>query len=134
MVQTTFVNQDQGYQIEVRTEFDFTNSNPMNFNYLFKYFISITNRTGIASQLLSRKWHIKDGNGNVKIVEGPGVIGYTPQFKIGETFNYSSFSPLPTLTGEMWGHFNMMSHDGGSFKIETPHFYFKVPEDFIDRY
>ena len=118
----------------MKTEFDFVNSNPMNFHYLFKYSITITNTDGVEAQLLSRKWNIKDAEGDIKTVEGPGVIGFTPNFKKGETFNYSSFSPLPTLTGEMWGHFNMMSQSGKSFKIETPHFYFRVPEDFIDRY
>lgn len=134
MAQTSFVNQDQGYNIEVQTEFDFIHSNPLNFHYLFKYHITIVNTSGLEAQLLSRKWHIKDAKGEVKVVEGPGVIGHTPYFKRGESFDYSSFSPIPTLTGEMWGHFNMMSQDGQAFKIHTPKFYFSVPEEFIDRY
>lgn len=131
---TSYISQNNGFQIEVTTEFDFENSNPLQYHYLFRYNIVITNLTGPKSQLLSRKWHIKDAKGEVRIVEGPGVIGQTPDFGIGESFEYSSFCPLSTLTGEMWGHFNMVDSDGDEFKIETPHFKFRIPDEYIDRY
>jgi ApaG protein len=129
-----FTHTSQNFQIDVKTGFDFQNSNPMRFHYLFKYNITITNKGLEQAQLISRKWFIKDGKGELRTVEGPGVIGHTPKFQAGESFNYSSFCPLPTLTGEMWGHFNMIDGDNNRFKIETPHFFFSVPEDFIDRY
>jgi ApaG protein len=131
---TNFISQNNGFQIEVKTDFDFENSNPLQYHYLFRYTVVITNLTGPKAQLLSRKWNIKDAKGEVRIVEGPGVIGQTPDFEVGESFEYSSFCPLSTLTGEMWGHFNMTDEDGEDFKIETPHFKFKIPDDYIDRY
>jgi len=131
---TMFTHTSHGFKIDVQTGFDFLNSNPLRFHYLFKYTITITNTGLIPAQLLSRKWNIKDARGELKVVEGPGVIGHTPKFKSGETFTYSSFSPLPTLTGEMWGHFVMIDDENHRFKIETPHFFFSVPEEFIDRY
>lgn len=129
-----FVSTDNHYRIEVKTDFDFDQSNPLQFHYLFRYTILITNQGHEPSQLLSRKWFIKDANGEVKVVEGPGVIGQTPRFDPGQSFEYSSFCPLPTMKGEMWGHFNMMSDTGVSFKIETPVFKFQVPLEFIDVY
>jgi ApaG protein len=129
-----FVSTNNDFRIEVKTEFDFDQSNPLQFHYLFRYTILITNMGTVGAQLLSRKWNIKDGRGEIKFVEGPGVIGLTPFFGPGESFEYTSFSPLPTLNGEMWGHFNMMSKDGTAFKIETPHFKFTVPKDYIDHY
>ena len=133
-METNFISQSNGFEIEVKTEFDFENSNPMQFHYLFRYIITITNLNGPKSQLLSRKWNIKDGKGEVRVVEGPGVIGQTPHFTLGEGFEYSSFCPLPTLTGEMWGHFNMVDSDGRDFQIQTPRFKFKIPAEFIDHY
>lgn len=130
----SFISQSNGFEIEVETEFDFENSNPLQYHYLFRYIIIITNLRNGKAQLISRQWNIKDAKGEVRHVEGPGVIGQTPHFEEGESFEYSSFCPLPTLTGEMWGHFNMVDEDGNDFKIDTPHFKFKVPDDFIDRY
>lgn len=129
-----FISQSNGFQIEVKTEFDFENSNPLQYHYLFRYLIVITNISGPQSQLVSRMWNIKDAKGEVRIVEGPGVIDQTPFFDEGESFEYSSFCPLSTLTGEMWGYFNMVDSSGSSFKIETPRFKFKIPEEYIDRY
>lgn len=129
-----FVSISNNFKIEVKTDFDFDQSNPLQFQYLFSYTINITNIGTVSAQLVSRKWHIKDGKGVMKYVEGPGVIGATPFFKPGDTFEYQSFCPLPTLNGEMWGYFNMVTEDGQTFKIDTPHFHFKVPDEFIDNY
>jgi ApaG protein len=129
-----FVSISNNFKIEVRTDFDFDQSNPLQFHYLFSYTILITNIGLNSAQLLSRKWFIRDGKGETRHVEGPGVIGQTPHFKPGQAFEYSSFCPLPTLSGEMWGHFVMLSDDNETFKIDTPIFKFKVPDDYIDQY
>lgn len=129
-----FVSISNNFKIEVKTEFDFDQSNPLQFQYLFRYTINITNEGQIPAQLISRKWNIKDDKGDIKYVEGPGVIGATPHFKPGDSFEYQSFCPLPTMKGEMWGHFNMVDDEGNSFRIDTPVFRFHVPEDFIDNY
>jgi len=133
-METSYISKSKGFQIEVKTEFDFENSNPLQSHYLFKYTVFIENKKGPSAQLISRKWFIKDSKGEVRVVEGPGVIGQTPHFVPGESFEYSSFCPLPTLEGEMWGHFNMVDTDGAAFQIETPIFHFKVSDEYIDRY
>jgi ApaG protein len=130
----TYIEESFGYRIEVRTEFDFTRSNPLQGQYLFQYHITITNVGGEPAQLLTRLWHIEDAEGEVRQVKGPGVIGHTPHFKMKEVFEYSSFCPLPTMSGRMWGHFEMLGSNGKTFEITTPVFRFKIPEDFIDRY
>lgn len=129
-----YVSLSNHFKIEVLTEFDFDQSNPLQFQYLFRYAIRITNEGTLTAQLLSRKWNIKDAKGSLKYVEGPGVIGATPWFRPGESFEYQSFCPLPTLEGEMWGHFNMVTDTGDQFRIDTPVFRFKVPDDLIDHY
>jgi ApaG protein len=94
----------------------------------------ITNLGQQSAQLVSRKWNIKDAKGEVKFVEGPGVVGQSPFFDLGKSFEYSSFCPLPTMTGEMWGYFKMVSSSGEFFQIDTPIFRFSVPKEFIDVY
>lgn len=128
-----FVSHNQDFLVEVNTEFDFNQSNPLQFHYFFRYDIRITNEGEKEAQLISRKWFIKDGRGEIRVVEGPGVVGNTPRFKPGDSFSYSSFCPLPTLTGEMWGHFVMKSSEG-DFLLNTPKFKFQVPAEFIDVY
>jgi ApaG protein len=129
-----FVSISNQFRIEVKTDFDFDQSNPLQFQYMFRYTIQITNTGSVPAQLVSRKWNIKDGKGSMKYVEGPGVIGATPFFKPGESFEYQSFCPLPTMDGEMWGYFNMVDERGQTFKIDTPIFRFHVPKDYIDEY
>ncbi|MCM2349963.1 MAG: Co2+/Mg2+ efflux protein ApaG [Bacteriovoracaceae bacterium] len=129
-----FVSLSNNFKIEVKTAFDFDQSNPLQFHYLFSYTIVITNNGDVPATLVSRKWNIKDAKGTLKYVEGPGVIGATPYFRPGESFEYQSFCPLPTLNGEMWGHFNMVDDQGQKFIIDTPVFKFHVPEEYIDNY
>ncbi len=129
-----FIAVNNNFKVEVKTEFDFDQSNPLQFNYLFRYTILITNVGEVSARLVSRKWFIKDAKGEIRLVEGPGVVGQTPSFKPGDAFEYSSFCPLPTMKGEMWGHFNMQGNDGKEFKIETPIFKFEVPTEMIDIY
>jgi ApaG protein len=129
-----FVSESNGFRIEITTDFDFEQSNPMQFHYLFRYNISIKNIGNVSAQLVSRKWNIKNGRGEMQFVEGPGVVGQTPHFRPGESYDYSSFCPFPTMVGEMWGHFNMIDSSGKKFKIDTPVFRFEVPKDYIDDY
>lgn len=123
-----------GYRVEVRPGFDFARSNPLQRQYFFYYNITITNLSGMQAQLKTRTWHIIDGHGETRMVQGPGVVGETPWFRPGESFEYSSFCPLPTLTGKMHGHFQMRAIDGTEFTIEVPMMTFIVPEEYIDRY
>ena len=75
--------------------------------FLFSYTIQISNRTGIAIKLLNRHWEITDGNGLVNIVNGEGVIGLQPIISHEESFEYTSFCPLPTQLGIMNGWYEM---------------------------
>lgn len=123
-----------GYQVEAKPGFDLDRSNPLQRQFFFYYMITITNVSGMHAQLKSRSWVIEDGNGEIHKVEGPGVVGETPWFKSGESFEYSSFCPLATLTGTMKGQFHMRSIDGTEFSINVPLMQFQVPDEYIDRY
>jgi len=123
-----------GYRVEAKPGFDFGRSNPLQKQFFFYYTITITNVSGMQAQLKTRTWHIVDADKEVRTVQGPGVVGETPWFRPGESFEYSSFCPLPTLTGMMEGQFHMRSIDGTEFSIDVPRMNFAVPEEYIDRY
>lgn len=127
-----FTQTSNGYEVNVITEFDFDRSNPLQTEYVFAYHIEIINRFASRSRLISRKWYIQDENEQVKVVEGPGVVGQHPELSFGQKFKYTSFCPLNTLTGKMWGHFVMLSDDGNKFKVETPVFHFSIPQEFLE--
>ena len=84
--------------------------------FLFLYTIKIKNLSGETVQLKSRYWNIiTDGNGNVEEIRGPGVVGKQPFIKNGDTFEYTSYCPLPTDFGVMHGYFDMINDNGKKF-------------------
>jgi ApaG protein len=65
--------------IEIETRYIEGESDPAQQRFVFAYTITITNESDRAAQLLNRYWRITDGNGAVKEVEGPGVVGKQPR-------------------------------------------------------
>ncbi|MBI3194264.1 MAG: ApaG domain [Ignavibacteriae bacterium] len=49
--------------------------------FVFAYFVRIENRSKEPVKLLRRHWYIHDSGGDMKEVEGEGVIGKTPVIK-----------------------------------------------------
>jgi len=91
-------------------------------HYVFLYRINIENRSKNSIQLLSRYWSIRNGNGEVEDIYGPGVVGKKPIIKPNKTFTYESFCPLVTPIGSMNGYFRMTSSSGIQFNVEIKKF------------
>jgi ApaG protein len=80
-------------------------------------------------RLLRRTWHITDARGRVQRVEGPGVVGKQPVLGPGETFEYTSGTPLETPSGFMTGAYHMIDLGSGTpfdivipaFSLDSPH-------------
>jgi len=87
----SYVSESNNFRIKVKTDFNFDQSNPLIFQYLFRHIVLITNKGDVAAQLLSRKWNIKNAKNDLKFVEGPGVIGKQPYLEPNQLFVYSSF-------------------------------------------
>lgn len=67
--------------------------------YFFAYRVTLDNEGDTTVQLLTRHWVITNAHGDVKEVRGPGVVGEQPVLEPGESFEYTSFCPLPTPVG-----------------------------------
>ena len=117
----------RGVRVEVQSSYVPERSAPRDSRYFFAYKIRISNRSEETVQLLSRHWVITDGDGKVEHVRGPGVVGEQPVLEPGESFEYTSFCPLPTPIGSMHGTYQMVTPGGSSFDAEIAPFSLAVP-------
>ena len=104
-------------------------SEPDENQYIWAYHVQIENQGQQTVQLISRHWKITDSNGCVKEVRGDGVIGEQPVLHPGESFEYTSGTPLPTSSGIMLGSYQMVGEDGESFDIVIPAFSLDLPDE-----
>ena len=118
----------RGIRIEVESEYEPDRSSPFESYYFFSYHVRISNLGDETAQLLSRVWIITDSEGDVKRVEGPGVVGETPVLAPGEEFRYTSYCPLRTTVGTMQGTYRMTVLPAGEeFDAEIAPFTLAVP-------
>lgn len=123
----TVTKETQGYEVSVRCRYIPEESNPEDRYFFFAYTVVITNVSGKAAKLLTRKWTITDGWGRIEEVKGPGVVGKFPRLEEGESFEYTSFCPLSTTTGTMEGVYRFATDDGEEFDVDIPQFFLYEP-------
>ena len=114
--------------IKVVTNFIKDRSSPTIPVYMFSYNIEIKNNQETEVQLISRYWHITDGNNHIEEVRGPGVVGKQPIIQPNKIFKYSSFCPLRTPFGVMHGSFQMKNSKGVHFNALISTFRLITPE------
>jgi len=117
----------QGIQIRVQSEYLEQESSPDNKQYVFAYHVTLINQSDETVQLISRHWIINNADGKKEEVKGMGVIGQQPVIPPGETFTYSSFCPLETPVGSMYGTYQMLNEDGEEFDAKIAPFTLAVP-------
>jgi ApaG protein len=78
-------------------------------------------------QLRRRHWRITDNRGQVQEVRGPGVVGEQPVLRPGESFEYTSGTPLATPSGIMVGTYDMETRNGETFAVDIPAFSLDSP-------
>ena len=104
-------------------------SNVDESSYCFEYEITIKNESNKKIKLLSRHWNIHNGFGELKEIDGEGVIGQKPTINPGENFIYKSYCPLNTKFGIMEGFYTLSDESGNLFKIKIPEFPLVLPDD-----
>jgi ApaG protein len=101
-------------------------SDPMARKFVFAYFVGIENHGAQEVQLLRRHWFIHDGIGEIKEVEGEGVVGKQPVISPGGVHEYNSFCVLETFEGSMVGTYLMQRENGEQFQAFIPRFHLRA--------
>ena len=102
-------------------------SSPAENHYVWAYQVRIENQGEDTVQLRRRHWRITDAMGVMKEVRGPGVVGEEPVLAPGESFEYTSGTPLATPSGIMVGSYQMENETGERFDIAVPPFSLDSP-------
>src|SRR6266850_1403304 len=68
-----------------------------------------------------------ESHGRIQEVRGAGVVGEQPVLKPGESFEYTSGTPLPTPSGFMVGTYQMENETGERFDVAVPAFSLDTP-------
>ncbi len=106
-------------------------SSPAEDRYVWAYHVRIENNGGETVQLRRRHWKITDGLGRTQEVRGPGVVGEQPVLAPGQSFEYTSGTPLTTPSGIMVGSYEMETRQGESFQIAIPAFSLDSPHQSV---
>ena len=116
-------------KVTVRPFYLDQHSSPADGHYVWAYHVRIENNGGRTVQLRNRYWRITDSLGRVQEVRGAGVVGEQPTLRPGDSFEYTSGTPLPTPSGIMGGTYQMEASETGerfevtipSFSLDSPH-------------
>ena len=106
-------------------------SSPTENRYVWAYHVRIENGGPETVQLRNRHWRITDGRGQTQEVRGAGVVGEQPVLGPGESFEYTSGTPLPTPSGIMVGSYEMETRGGDSFWVRIPAFSLDSPHQAV---
>ena len=117
--------------ITVRPIFLEDQSSPDESHFVWAYHVRIENQGRETVQLRNRHWRITDSLGRVQEVRGAGVVGEQPVLKPGDSFEYTSGTPLPTPSGIMIGSYQMETKDGEQFDVDVPPFSLDSPHQRI---
>lgn len=104
-------------------------STPDEYHFVWAYQVKIENQSEATVQLINRYWKITDAFGRVQEVRGEGVVGEQPVLKPGQSFEYTSGTPLPTSSGIMLGRYEMQNETGERFEIDVPAFSLDIPSN-----
>ena len=96
---------------------------------MWAYHVRIENLSKEDLRLRKRHWTITDALGRIQEVCGDGVVGEQPNLQPGESFEYTSGTPLPTSSGIMAGFYVMEKQNGEKVEIEIPVFSLDSPHD-----
>ncbi|MEH6632512.1 MAG: Co2+/Mg2+ efflux protein ApaG [Halopseudomonas aestusnigri] len=102
-------------------------SSPTDDHYVWAYQVQIKNSGSEEATLKNRYWRITDSLGRIQEVRGAGVVGEQPLLKPGESFEYTSGTPLSTPSGIMCGSYEMEGMSGELFDVLVPAFSLDSP-------
>jgi ApaG protein len=118
----------RGIRVSVRSFYLEDQSEPDESRFVWAYRVKIENQGREPVQLMRRTWRITDARGKTQHIDGDGVVGERPLLEPGESFEYTSGTPLDTPSGFMVGTYHMIvSASGESFDVAIPAFSLDSP-------
>ena len=123
-----YISTTQNVTVSVEPTYLSGESAPGQNIYVWSYKVRIENNGAETLQLKTRHWKITDSYGRVQEVHGPGVVGEQPVLKPGESFEYTSGTPLSTPSGIMVGAYAMQATDGTLMDIAIHAFSLHTPD------
>ena len=121
----------RGIMVSVKSFFLEDQSVPAESHFVWAYKVRIENNSPETVQLKRRHWRITDSRGRVQEVQGAGVVGEQPVLEPGDSFEYTSGTPLPTSSGIMDGSYQMESAEGEAFDVAIPAFSLDSPHEIV---
>ncbi len=119
----------RGISVSVEPIYLSDQSAPEDDYYVWAYKVEIENQGSETVQIRSRVWRIVDSFGRTQETRGMGVVGEQPVIKPGETFEYTSGTPLQAPSGIMGGNYQMQTDGGDLFEVEIPPFSLDSPHE-----
>ena len=116
-----------GIKVSVRPVYLEDQSSPEDDHYVWAYNVRIENHGEERVQLINRHWKITDAMGRCQEVRGAGVVGEQPVLAPGDSYEYTSGTPLQTPSGIMMGEYEMERSDGTGFEVAIPAFSLDSP-------
>lgn len=117
----------ENIQVSVTPVYLQDRSRPGDSLYVWAYQVRIANQGRHTVTLRSRHWRITDAKGHTETVDGEGVVGEQPILAPGQTYEYTSGTPLSTPSGIMVGSYDMESEEGSFFSVDIPAFSLDSP-------
>jgi ApaG protein len=117
----------QSIRVTVKPLYLEDQSSPAENHFVWAYQVRIENVGGETVQLINRHWQITDSMGRTQEVRGAGVVGEQPTLAPGESFEYTSGTPLSTPSGIMVGTYEMEASGGRRFNVAIPAFSLDSP-------
>jgi ApaG protein len=115
-------------RVTVRSFYLEDQSEPDDSHFVWAYRVKIENQGREPVQLLRRTWQITDARVRTQHVHGAGVVGEQPLLEPGESFEYTSGTPLDTPSGFMTGQYHMVvAASGENFDVAIPDFSLDSP-------
>ncbi len=115
------------FSCSVRVQYLPEQSHPPEGPYAFSYTVTIRNTGDITAQLVARHWVVTDANGDTEDVRGLAVVGHQPLLKPGEEFQYTSWTRIATMMGQMRGTYLCMTEEARPFDAAVPEFALVYP-------
>lgn len=122
-----YMAETRSIRVHVESSYMDDQSAPDESRYVWAYRVRIENRGDERVCLRNRYWRITDAMGRCLEVRGTGVVGVQPVLDPGESFEYTSGTPLNAPSGIMVGEYEMETDDGERFWIDIPAFSLDSP-------